>query len=567
MTILLGLMVLVSGWVMAAWAQSTATPARPAGITEIGQLNVAIASFSTLTLDPLKSRNVLKGYQNVVYDFLIGADDKGSLVDYRGLAVKWERLADGKGWTIILRKGARWHNGDPITADDLKFHLERLISKETQTSYVGSFRAMLAGPASIEILDPQTVRVRTKAVDIFLPHMMSTLGGTEGFVTPKKYYEGLGGTTQERDVAFNLKPVGSGPYRVVEAVPGSHLLGEAFRDYWRGIPRFNRVRLREVPEGSTRAAMLRTGEVHIIETDREAAGSLKKAGFTIFRRVGDVNLGYLIKEQWVDQEYGKRTAPSVAKELGKPLPEILRGLPNGGINPLSVLKVRQALNYAIDRKAILDTLFGGQGKASCQMILSSASLGYRSCEPWPYDPVKARRLLAEAGYPNGFPVTILEIPLGEVPEVKAMNEAVSGYWKAAGIRVTILRGEYAPWRAMMIDHTLTQRLGPAVLAVSSFAPLPHVLVEVLRHSNSRFVENRPYPELDKMIEEAIKASDMETYLRRMADIQGFTRDNALDVPLIETGAVFAADPRIGVNDWKMDVGLSSYSLDSLFGFR
>src|SRR4051812_25536183 len=195
-----------------------------------GTLVFAVETLGAQTLDPiLEGRPGNAVYQATMYDSLVGFDSKkGGLGP--GVAEKWELSEDGLTWTFHLRPGKKFHNGDKLTAADVKFSLERQMSPESLSSAKATLQKIIKG---IEAADELTVKIQTNGPQIGLPSMLSRAVAPEGAVMPKNYIEKVG--VEE----FRKKPIGSGPWKFVRNVPGDRIEFEAV-DYphWRGTPHF-----------------------------------------------------------------------------------------------------------------------------------------------------------------------------------------------------------------------------------------------------------------------------------------------------------------------------------------
>src|SRR5256886_13081453 len=186
-----------------------------------------------------------------MFDYLVGTTTDGQPSQAGGLASKWESSADHRRWTFHLRKGVKFHNGDEMTSEDVKFSLQRAMSKRSTTGYAGPLRALIV---DIETPAPDRVVVVTRDPTLIIPTYLSRSLSTEGIVLPKKYIEANG------DDVFARKPVGTGPYKFVEQVVGSHIKMTAVDSHWRiGVPKYKSVTFKLVPEETTRIALLRRG--------------------------------------------------------------------------------------------------------------------------------------------------------------------------------------------------------------------------------------------------------------------------------------------------------------------
>src|SRR6185369_14795460 len=179
---------------------------------------------------------------------LVGTTPDGQPSPNGGIATKWEHSPDYRRWTFQLRKGVKFHNGDDLTSEDVKFSLERAAGKRSTTGYAGSLRTLVD---KIETPAPDRVVIVTKDPTLIIPAYLSRTLSSEGMIVPKKYIETVG------DDAFARKPIGSGPYKFVEQVTGSHIKLAAVDNHWRtGTPKFKTMTFRLVPEETTRIALL-----------------------------------------------------------------------------------------------------------------------------------------------------------------------------------------------------------------------------------------------------------------------------------------------------------------------
>ena len=202
-------------------------------------LSVALSSFATEVLDPALGGHLVKYYLSLQFDYLVGTTPDGQPSPNGGIATKWEHSPDYRRWTFQLRKGVKFHNGDDLTSEDVKFSLQRAMGKRSTTGYAGILRSMVQ---DIETPAPDRVVIVTKEPALIVPNYLSRSLSTEGMVLPKKYIEANG------DDVFARKPVGSGPYRFVEQVTGSHVKLAAVDNHWR--IGHAQVQERDVPAGA-----------------------------------------------------------------------------------------------------------------------------------------------------------------------------------------------------------------------------------------------------------------------------------------------------------------------------
>jgi peptide/nickel transport system substrate-binding protein len=274
------------------------------------------------------------------------------------LAESWSMSPDGLVFEFILRKGVRFHNGDVVTAEDVKFSLER---------YRGTASKMLKERvAAIETPDVGRVKIRLKQP---WPDFMTfyAIATGAGWIVPKKYVEKVG------EDGFKKAPIGAGPYRFVSFTPGVELVLEAFDQYWRKAPNVKRLVFKVIPDDTTRVAALKRGEVDI--------------AYAIW--------GALAEEV-------RRTQSLALKATLVPTPFWVYFADQWDPkSPWHDRRVRVAANHALDRQAINQAENLGFAKITNSIVPASFDF-YWQPPLYAHDPVKARQLLAEAGYPNGF---------------------------------------------------------------------------------------------------------------------------------------------------------------------
>jgi peptide/nickel transport system substrate-binding protein len=383
-------------------------------------LVIALDTLGAQVMDPIAdTRAPHAHYHAPLWDSLVGFDlEKGGIGP--GVAERWERAADGKSWTFYLRKGLRFHNGDPVTAHDVKFSLERKMSPESIASGAAALRRAVD---RIEVVDDLTVRVHTKGV---IPHFAASLSRAvfmEGTVMPKKYIETVGVK------GFREKPIGSGPWKFVRSVPGDRIEYEAV-DYphWRGTPNFKRLTLLLVPEQSTRLAMVRTGEVAIASIGPDAIKEARTGGMKIVAVPGTMQALYQFWGLYRPEAKG---------------------------SPLADVRVREALSLAIDRQQIIDHVMAKEARWPLPFTVFrySIDLDVARWDDWSksafrYDPARAKQLLAEAGHPGGFRMTFWNTALPGTPFMIQIGEAVAGFWEKIGIKVDMKVTEWGAFDPM-----------------------------------------------------------------------------------------------------------------------
>ena len=335
-----------------------ALPLEQAGAQSKDTLVVALASHAP-TLDPHMHFERVGVLVNInMFDSLLHKNPK---LEYEpGLATSWKAVSDTV-WEFKLRKGVRFHNGELLTAEDVKYSFERVLDPARKSPQVGNIRAI----KEIRIVDPETIQLVTDKPFPLLLERMVYFG-----IVPKKHVEKVG------DQAFGTTAtVGTGPWKLVEWKRDQHIRLEAFDGYWRGKPPFKHLVFRAVPEVATQVAELKTGGVDLIRNvSADLVPELKTHPQTT------VSSAPILRVHYVHLDM--RTAP-FDKKL-----------------------VRHAANYAIDKQAIIQKLMGGLG-GQVATVVQPAAFGHDAeVQPFPYDPKKAKELLAQAGYPNGVDIQL-----------------------------------------------------------------------------------------------------------------------------------------------------------------
>ncbi|MFI5338759.1 MAG: ABC transporter substrate-binding protein [Candidatus Methylomirabilales bacterium] len=360
-----------------------------------GELHVAIP-WTPENLDPSMNLSSIRAQVDMsLFDSLVGRDAQRRIVPQ--LAESW-KLLDDNTWEFRLRKGVVFHNGEPFNAEAVRFTVQRVLDPNQKSPN----RSNIAEITKIEVVDDFTVRLTTRQP--YAPLLNRLLDFP---ILPPKY------TAAKGDQAFTAAPVGTGPFKFVELVRDDRLVVEAFDKHWRGVPKIRRIVFMPVPEASTRVAGLRTGQLDLITNlPPNLARELEHVpGIKVLR----------VPSTWI----------------------IYLGL-NAFKKPLSDVRVRQALNYATDVDAIIKNVLEGNGRRT-PGPLTPLMFGYDpNVKGYPYDPAKARRLLAEAGYPDGLEIT-LDSSDGRYQGDKEIVEALAGQWQQAGFKPKVRLAEWGAY--------------------------------------------------------------------------------------------------------------------------
>jgi peptide/nickel transport system substrate-binding protein len=373
----------VTAWVLAA------VPARAVDVT------LAIPSEPS-TLDPQKTFD--GGERRIndnVYEALLERNLRGELAPALAAAMP-ERINDTT-WQFKLRQGIKFHNGEPFNADVVVYSVKRIFDPEYKSTGTGD----LTGIKGAEKVDDYTVNILTQRLDNLLPSRMYWLK----IVPPKASLQ----------ADFAQKPVGTGPYRLVEWTRGSHILLEKNPDYWRTKPQIDRARYRFIGESGTALSGLIAGELDFVDN--------------------------------LPSDYVKR-APAAATRKGL---EHSFSILSAASGPTKDKRVRQALNYAVDKDALADALFEGYASPARGQMIGDQSFGFnKALQAWPYDPARAKALLKEAGA-EGATIEFV-VPASRWPKTKEMGEAIASMWQAVGLKTDLKIMEFSQYLQRLRDR-------------------------------------------------------------------------------------------------------------------
>jgi peptide/nickel transport system substrate-binding protein len=408
------------------------------------------------------------------------------------LAESWSLSKDGLTYEFVLRTGLKFHDGEPVTADDVKFSFER---------YRGSSAKLLKERvAEVEVLDPLRVRFRLKEPwPDFMTYYGSLTTGA-GWIVPKKYLQQVG------DDGFKKAPVGAGPYRFVSFTPGVELVLEANEHYWRKVPSVKRLVIKAVVDEATRLAMLKRGEADVIYLlQGELAEEVRRTSGLTLRPTPIVSTHWLVfADQWDPK------------------------------SPWADRRVRLAANHAMNRQAVNEALTLGFSKITWSIIPASFDFFWQP-PAYPYDPAKARQLLAEAGYPKGFDAGDLWCDAATA----TMSEALAGYLQAVGIRVKLRPLE----RAAFFKAYQEKKLKGIIYSISGAFGNAATRLETFVVAGGPYVYGS-YPDIDGLFREQAGERDRKRREATLHRIQQLIYEKAVYAPIWELGFIHAQGARV-----------------------
>ncbi len=374
----------------------------------IPELKVAVAALPD-AMDPQESiSNVGMRIHYFTFDTLIRRDFFNNSALVPSLATEWKRT-DDKTLEMTLRKDVLWHDGTPFTAADVKYTFDRIIGKDPKLEVATPGYFPLD---SVTMLDDYRVRFVSTAVDPVLEKRFAGLGAQ---IIPAAYHKRVGA-----DV-FRTKPIGTGPYKMVEFVPSDHMTFESFDKYFGGAPAAKKLTIRVIPETATRMSALINGEVDLAtNVPPDQIDSLKTKKDVVIKQVPLANmhvLKYDMKAKGTDNK-----------------------------------SVRQALNLAIDRKTLTDALWSGNA-INTRGFQYEGEEYYNASRPLtPFDPTKAKMLLQQGGYANE-PITYLAQSPNYYTFEKEAAQAIVDMWKQVGINAKLELIDGALQNKTFLEHT------------------------------------------------------------------------------------------------------------------
>jgi peptide/nickel transport system substrate-binding protein len=476
----------------------TETPAgrseAPAGRSEAPAGQITFANTVTLAptwFDPAETPGVITPFLTLyaLHDALVKPMPGNAWAPC--LAESWTMSKDGLTYEFVLRRGVKFHNGDPLTAEDVKFSFDRYKG--------GGATTLRARVATVEVVDPLRVRFRLKQPWPDFMTFYATPATSAAWIVPKKYVERVG------DDGFKKAPVGAGPYRFVSFNPGIELVVEAY-DGWRKTPSVKRLVLKSVPDEATRLVMVKRGETDIAYGLRgpDADEVRRSPGLTLKVVLPTVSQWLVFTQQWDPK------------------------------SPWADQRVRLAANLGIDRKTFSDAEYLGHGRPASSIIPRDFEY-YWTPPTYPYDPVRAKKLLAEAGYPKGFDAVEVGTDAVFAPEAEAVVNGLHSIGIRARLRPMERASFYKADQEKQFKYLVRVGSGAAGNAATRIEAF--VISGGIRSYGG-------YPDIDALFRD--QAGEMDTKRREglLHRIQQLMYERAMFAPIVEQAGLIGVGPRL-----------------------
>ena len=427
-----------------------------------------------------------------LYGYLVERNEKSQMIP--GLATEWKAI-DPLTWEFRLRKGVKFHDGSDFTAADVVASIERVPKVPNSPS---PFTAYTKQIQKIEVVDPYTIRFKTAQPYPLMPSDMSQVA-----IVSKQY-----ANASTEDFNSGKAAVGTGPYKLVKFTKGDRIELARNDAYWGGRTPWDKVTLRIITQDAARVAALLAGDVQVIENVPTSDVAKLKADkkLSIFRQTSD-------RLMYVHMDSDRNVTPTVTAKDGKPLDR----------NPLKDPRVRKALSKMINRPAIVDRVMEGEAIPAGQLVPDFLFGATKNLKPEPYDPEGAKKLLAEAGYPDGFKVTLHATNNRYVNDAR-IAQAIAQMWTRAGIPTEVVAMPSATFFPQATDLKFSVMLVGWSTGTGESSSSLKALVMTYNKDKGFGTANRgrySNPKVDNLTEDAMMTVDdakREAYLQRAAEL-------------------------------------------------
>jgi peptide/nickel transport system substrate-binding protein len=484
---------LYSAALLLAIAALTAPAGHSHAASPAGQATYAFhVTLAPRWLDPGETESAITPFKVLyaIHDALVKPMPAGQTTP--SLAESWTMAPDGGSYTFLLRQNIKFHNSEPVTPDDVKFSFDRYKG--------GAAKLLKEKVKEVQVVDARRVKfVLREPWPDFMTFYGTTATGA-GWIVPKKYVEKVG------EEGFLKAPIGAGPYRFVSSTPGIEIVLEAFEGYWRKVPSVKRIILKSVPDETTRAAALKRGEADVVYFlgGPVAEDVRKTAGLTLTAVRTNTVFFLDFTEQWDPK------------------------------SPWHDRRVRLAASTAIDRKTLNEAEQLGFAGITGNIVPRHMEFAL-PIDPPAYDPKRAKQLLVEAGYPNGFDAG----DLTPNPPYFSMAEAISGNLGAIGIRTRVRTMERAAFLATWGE----KKLRGIVLGAQGAGGNAATRIEGVATKEGRYAYG-VLPEVEDLFQRQAKELDRKKREALLHQIQKILSERVVFAPIWENGFIRAVGPRL-----------------------
>jgi peptide/nickel transport system substrate-binding protein len=452
-----------------------------------------------------------------IFDYLVDMDPQMHPIP--ALALSWKPV-DERTWEFKLRPGVKFHNGADFTAADVAYTIDRV---PTVPNSPGSFAVYTKPVTSVEIVDPLTIRLHTAGVFPLLP-----IDLTQVFIIP----HGLGSMPATEDFNSGKNAIGTGPYRMISYKSGDRVELERNDAWWGNKPYWQHVSYRMIPNDAARSAALLAGDVQFIEfVPPDDAARMRTDKRVALAETTSLRFVYL----WLDRSR-QGSEPFVSGPNGEKLDK----------NPFNDLRGRQALSMAINRSLIVEHVMEGEATPTGQFLAPGSVTYVPGLDPQKYDPDRAKQLLAEAGYPNGFRLT-LHGPNDRYVNDSKIIQAIGQMWSRIGVQTTV---DAITW-SNYIGRASKQEFSAYLLAWGigtgeASDPLRALIETYSTEKGVGSVNRARYsnPTLDALIDKAVATADDAARENLLQQATKIAMDDVALIPL-----------HIQKNIWGMKAGL------------
>ncbi len=469
----------------------------------------------SLFLDPvLNDANVDIWILSNIYDTLLLPTDDGKGVQ-PGLATAWQVSPDGKTVTLTLREGVKFSDGSPLTAEDVQWSLKRASDPKN-----GIWQFMIGAVDDVVVQDPKTIVLKLSHTD---PAILTELTVFNTSILPKKLFEASPGATDaDKAKAFAEHPVGSGPFVLKSWQRNSEMKLARNPYYWRqgadgkALPYLDGVTFEVIPDDATRILKLKSGEIDGAE-------------FIPYARVDELK---------TDSSVNMAMFPSTRVQCVTMM--VRPKLSDGSDNPLSNEKVRQAMNYAVDKDAVIQIVTHGVGTPSTSYMSTATPYHAGTTQPFPVDVAKAKQLMKEAGFEKGFKTSLIVLA-GNEDEI-GMATTLQQMWAEIGITLDIQQMDNATRTAKYRAGDFSMRLS---LWTDDIADPNEITSYFVYSKNIQALHSGwKNDEADTLFEQSQQELDTKKRAEEYARIQAIYNSTGPIVPLYETPYPVALKPSV-----------------------